>query len=280
MQIYIGDEPLQFELEKNTPFAQILSELTEWASSQKVFIIDYHIEAKPGFENNEHLSSDEIETLRVNVGSQEDLIDSNLRELIDYTDRVGIHVANLIETQKSPDEKDASELKTAWAFVVESVDALSQHLEAQDRTSLKNAVSVLTQVPDLIEKLNALAIIQNQLKLWLRQTEFSRISKEEAIEQLVEFRKRQDALNQDLEQIAAKLTQGKEQEALTLLEPVSQILVDAVLLMQIAEDSKYKDAQKLVELLGQLTAAIDQRDLVTAADIVDFDLRDLLKAVA
>lgn len=280
MQIYIGDEPLQFELEKNTPFSEILSELTEWASSQKFYIVDYHIEAKPGFENNERLSSDEIETLRVNVGSQEDLIDSNLRELIDYTDRVGFHVANLIETQKSPDEKDASELKTAWAFVVESVDALSQHLEAQDRTSLKNAVSVLTQVPDLIEKLNALAIIQNQLKLWLRQTEFSRISKEEAIEQLVEFRKRQDALNQDLEQIAAKLTQGKEQEALTLLEPVSQILVDAVLLMQIAEDSKYKDAQKLVELLGQLTAAIDQRDLVTAADIVDFDLRDLLKAVA
>ncbi|HMY11572.1 MAG TPA: hypothetical protein PKC74_08105 [Turneriella sp.] len=57
----------------------------------------------------------------------------------------------------------------------------------------------------------------------------------------------------------------------------AQTLVDAVVLMRIANDKSQGAGEKLVDLLGQLTGAIDSRDLVTAADIVDFDLRDLLK---
>lgn len=54
-------------------------------------------------------------------------------------------------------------------------------------------------------------------------------------------------------------------------------MVDAAILMRIANDAKKVMAEKLVTLLGDLTKAIDARDLVTAADIVDFDLRDLIK---
>jgi len=48
-------------------------------------------------------------------------------------------------------------------------------------------------------------------------------------------------------------------------------------LMRKANQTKSDAGDKLVSIMGQLTAAVDARDLVTAADIVDFDLRDLLK---
>jgi len=280
MRIYIDDEPLDFELQETLAFSDIMAKLTAWAESQKLYIIDYRIAAKPEFAAKEDLTSDEIDVINLQLGDQTDLVESNLRELIEYTDRVGMHVAKVIQAGNTLNTQEAADLKTGGVFIAESIETLSKYLAAENAAQLTNAIAVFNTQNDLIEKINALAIIQNQLKLWLRHTEFSRVTKEEAAERLVEFRARQDNLQQELEKIAAKLTQGKEQEALQILESVSQIIVDAVVLMRIAEDAKIATGQKFVELLGQLTAAIDARDLVTAADIVDFDLRDLLKEVA
>ncbi|MBS0617770.1 MAG: hypothetical protein JSR44_06240 [Spirochaetes bacterium] len=280
MRIYIDDEPLAFELKETLAFSEIMAKLTAWAESQKLFIIDYRIAAKPEFAAKEDLNSDEIDVINLQLGDQTDLVESNLRELIDYTDRVGMHVANTIQAGAALGTQEAADLKTGGVFIAESVETLSKYLPAENAAQLTNAIAVFNTQNDLIEKINALAIIQNQLKLWLRHTEFSRVTKDEAAQRLVEFRARHEDLQQELEKIAAKLTQGKEQEALQILESVSQVLVDAVVLMRIAEDAKVSSGQKFVELLGQLTAAIDARDLVTAADIVDFDLRDLLKEVA
>lgn len=280
MRIYIDDEPLAFELKETLAFSEIMAKLTAWAESQKLFIIDYRIAAKPEFAAKEDLNSDEIDVINLQLGDQTDLVESNLRELIDYTDRVGMHVANTIQAGAALGTQEAADLKTGGVFIAESVETLSKYLPAENAAQLTNAIAVFNTQNDLIEKINALAIIQNQLKLWLRHTEFSRVTKDEAAQRLVEFRARHEDLQQELEKIAAKLTQGKEQEALQILESVSQVLVDAVVLMRIAEDAKVSSGQKFVELMGQLTAAIDARDLVTAADIVDFDLRDLLKEVA
>lgn len=280
MRIYIDDKPLAFELKETLAFSEIMAKLTAWAESQKLFIIDYRIAAKPEFAAKEDLNSDEIDVINLQLGDQTDLVESNLRELIDYTDRVGMHVANTIQAGAALGTQEAADLKTGGVFIAESVETLSKYLPAENAAQLTNAIAVFNTQNDLIEKINALAIIQNQLKLWLRHTEFSRVTKDEAAQRLVEFRARHEDLQQELEKIAAKLTQGKEQEALQILESVSQVLVDAVVLMRIAEDAKVSSGQKFVELMGQLTAAIDARDLVTAADIVDFDLRDLLKEVA
>jgi hypothetical protein len=280
MRIYIGDEEVNFELKETLPFAEVLAKLTEWAESQKLFIIDYRIAAKPEFAAKEDLNSDEIDVINLQLGDQTDLVESNLRELIDYTDRAGLHLAKVIQENKSLSEKDTADLKTGGVFITESLDALSKYLRPESAEYLAKAVNALNSHPDLIEKINALGAIQNQLKLWLRQTEFSRVSPAEAMERVKSFREQIPALQTDLEQIAARFTQGKEQEALSKLEMVSQVLVDAVILMRIAGDAKKPQTDKLVSLLGDLTQAVDARDLVTAADIADFDLRDALKAIA
>lgn len=259
------------------PFAEILTKLTAWAESQKRFIIDYRVAAKPEFAEKEDLNSDEIDVINLQIGDQTDLLESNLRELIDYADRVGMHLAKVIQEGKSLDAKETADLKAGGVFVAELLGTLTNYLKPENGESLTNALNALNTNPDLIEKINGLAIIQNQLKLWLRQTEFSRVTPAEATEKVAEFRTRIAELGSELEQIAARFTQGKEQEALQRLETVSQTLVDAAILMRIANDAKKVMAEKLVTLLGDLTKAIDARDLVTAADIVDFDLRDLIK---
>lgn len=277
MRIFIGEEPLQFELPETLAFPQILAKLTSWAESQKMFIIDYRVAAKPEFAEKEELNSDEIDVINLQIGDQTDLLESNLRELIDYADRVGMHVAKVIQEGKSLDAKESADLKAGGVFVAELLGTLTNYLKPENAESLTNALNALNTNPDLIEKINGLAIIQNQLKLWLRQTEFARVTPAEATEKVAEFRARIAEFGSELEQIAARFTQGKEQEALQRLETVSQALVDAAILMRIANDAKKDMAEKLVTLLGDLTKAVDARDLVTAADIVDFDLRDLIK---
>lgn len=277
MRIYIGEEPLQFELTETLAFPQILDKLTSWAESQKMFIIDYRVAAKPEFAEKEDLNSDEIDVINLQIGDQTDLLESNLRELIDYADRVGMHLAKVIQEGKSLDSKETNDLKAGGVFVAELLGTLTNYLKPENAESLTDALNALNTNPDLIEKINGLAIIQNQLKLWLRQTEFSRVTLTEAAERVSEFRARTGEIGGELEQIAARFTQGKEQEALQRLETVSQTLVDAAILMRIANDAKKDMAEKLVSLLNDLTKAVDSRDLVTAADIVDFDLRDLIK---
>lgn len=277
MRIYIGEELLNFELNETLPFAQILAKLTAWAESQKRFIIDYRVAAKPEFAEKNDLNSDEIDVIHLQIGDQTDLLESNLRELIDYADRVGMHLAKVIQEGKSLDTKETTDLKAGGVFVAELLGTLTNYLKPENAEALTNALNALNTNPDLIEKINGLAIIQNQLKLWLRQTEFSRVTPAEAAERVGEFRARATEISAELEQIAARFTQGKEQEALQRLETVSQALVDAAILLRIANDAKKDMAEKLVALLGDLTKAVDSRDLVTAADIVDFDLRDLLK---
>lgn len=277
MRIYAGEEELQFELHENLPFAVILQKLQNWAESQNLFIIDYRVAAKPGFEQKEELSADEIDVIELQLGNQRELIEANLRELIDYTDRAGLHLAKIIQAGRMLDEQERADLSSGGIFLAESMQTLQTYLRPDNPESLSRALKELNSNPDLIEKINALALIQNQLKIWLRQMEFSRVSKEEAQEKVAEFRRRIPELLEELEKIAARFTQGREQEALQLLENASQTLVDAVVFMRLADDPGKAAGEKLVELLGQLTAAVDGRDLVTAADIVDFDLRDLLK---
>ncbi|HRP68247.1 MAG TPA: hypothetical protein PLY93_01795 [Turneriella sp.] len=284
MKIYFdtgsGNQELNFSLEATLPFIEILKKLTEWAESQKVFIVDYRIAAKPEFVENENLNSDEIDSIYLRLGDQTTLIESNLRELIDYTDRAGIHLAKTIQEARALSEQEKGDLNSGAAFIAESLEALSRHLRPESVEYMERAMNALLHQDDLIEKVNALGAVQHQLKLWLRQTEFSRITAEEAKEKVTRFREQISDLSHDLEQIAARFTQGKEQEALSKLEMVSQILVDAAMLMRIAKDSKSALVDKLVSLLGDLTQAVTARDLVTAADIADFDLRDTLQEIA
>ncbi|MFZ5630087.1 MAG: hypothetical protein ACOY5B_13220 [Spirochaetota bacterium] len=279
MEIYVGDERLQFELTETLPFSAVMQKLQAWAESQNLFIVDYRVAAKPGFESKEDLNSEEIAVINLQLGDQRELIESNLRELIDYTDRAGFHLAGVIQAGNALGAQEEQDLTTGGVFLAESLQTLQTYLRPDNPDSLARAVQELNSNPDLIEKINALALIQNQLKIWLRQTEFSRVSPEEAAERVARFRAQIPGIQEELEKIAARFTQGREQEALQLLETVSQTLVDAVVLMRIAKDKGSSAGEKLVDLLGQLTAAIDSRDLVTAADIVDFDLRDLLKAL-
>lgn len=273
-------EELNFTMEDTLSFPQVLAKLTDWAESQKLFVIDYRVAAKPEFADKDELNSDEIDIINLQLGDQTDLVESNLRELIDYADRAGMHLAKVIQEGMALSDKDAADLKTGGVFITESLDALSKYLRPESAEYMAKAVNALNSNPDLVEKINALGAIQNQLKLWLRQTEFSRVTPAEAMERVKSFREQIPVLQADLEQIAARFTQGKEQEALSKLEMVSQILVDGVILMRIAGDVKKTETDKLVSLLGDLTQAVDARDLVTAADIADFDLRDALKAIA
>ncbi|MCS6972595.1 MAG: hypothetical protein NZL89_06175, partial [Leptospiraceae bacterium] len=223
------------------------------------------------------LNSDQIEVIRLELGDRHALLGSNLRSLIDYADRAGIHLARTIQSGGALSEKDQEDLAAGGAFIAESLQTLQNYFHVTNKEALAEAIRQFNQNTDLVEKINALALIQNQLKLWLRQLEFAQVSPAQAEEKIQQLRERQSEFDAELEKIAAKFSQGREHEALELLESVTQTLIDAALFIQIANPERSESIEKLIELLNQLAAAMDAHDLVTAADLVDFDLRDLLR---
>ena len=78
-----------------------------------------------------------------------------------------------------------------------------------------------------------------------------------------------------VEDIATSLTVGKEAQAMTGIEQLVEYFSE--LLALLGRDQNQKEfSEKLVGLLSELTSALDSADLVTAADIIDYDLKDVL----
>ncbi|MFO1525207.1 MAG: hypothetical protein U1F16_04435 [Turneriella sp.] len=74
--------------------------------------------------------------VNLQIGDQAQLIESNLRELIDYTDRAGLHVARTIQEDKHLTEQEERDLKNGGAFIAESIETLSKHLEPENAEAL------------------------------------------------------------------------------------------------------------------------------------------------
>jgi len=276
MRILVNDEPLNFEIQERLSVAEAIDKVRTWAEGQGHFVIDYRIAALPEFADSEALMTDQVELIDITLGDQRDLVETNLRDLIDYSDRMGYFLAKAISEGRTLDDKEQASLIEACAFMDESIMALLSHLAPENKQDLSQAVKDLKNQADLVLKINALAIIKNQIQLWLRSVEFSRIDSSEAENKLTEFRSQIGQLKSDLEKIASQMTRGKEQAALQALESAMQKITDAMILMRIAEDTKKDEGKSILIILRTLTQHLDEKDWVSAADVVDFDLRDAL----
>ena len=109
-------------------------------------------------------------------------------------------------------------------------------------------------------------------------SKYQGISKEERDALIKEFKEESVKVLHSLEDIASDLTAGRESKAIQRIEELVAFISDALsLIYQI--DKNREEKEKLVKSLGELTSALSKGDLVTAADIVDYDIRENLEKI-
>ena len=290
MKITVNREPITFELEHDITISEILEYIQKWAGEQNLFILNYQVlplkEAKNLAEEN--LLSSEVNALKVEVGTQNDLYRENLVELDRYLEQMGYFIANGLQEEKKLNEKEMAIVKEGLSWVMESVQMLAQQTKFIPNESLTKILKALQKFQNIEIKtfesesilifLDYLGILKNYVAISAQASKYKGIAKEKLDALIKEFKEEAVKVLNSLEDIASDLTAGREGKAIQRIEELVDFISDALsLIYQIEENQEEKE--KLVKSLGELTSALSKGDLVTAADIVDYDIRECLEKI-
>ncbi len=281
MQVLVNEKPLEFKLENEIRLEQVLEHVQEWASQKNFYILDYEALGKENQSVGEKALSSEIETVSIQLGDQRDLIVENLEEVNRYIDKVGSYLAERVTLEQAVAEDKALEIREGLNWVGDSIKSIEKQLlvKKSEFKVLLNNISNLDIKNDTLEIIENLAQIKDRVFILIKNGRFSNLKPDEIAELTTEFKKQIPATVEKLEKVAEFLTAGKEGEAFQTLEGLIDYVSDGVAVMA-QNQEKSETCDKLVALMKELMGALDNNDLVTAADIVDFDFKDLLQELA
>ena len=273
MEILVNETPLEFKLDQAIPLVEVIEHISEWAADSDNYILDYKVtpELAPG----ETMLSSSIERLEIQVGDRSALIQHNLMEVSAYVEQVGAFVAE--RTQKEEAIEEISTIADGMKWCIDSLGSIEKQLGIVENEKLAEAKATIleTDLSTPLLFIQALAILRNHILVWTKQHVLSQLSEEEIKALKDKFKDQVPQLLKLVEDIATSLTVGKEAQAMTGIEQLVEYFSE--LLALLGRDQNQKEfSEKLVGLLSELTSALDSADLVTAADIIDYDLKDVL----
>ena len=290
VQIKVNQEELDFELSQDITLGEVLKHIQSWADNKGLFILNYDILEKNDSKHTpiENILSSEINFLNVKVGTQIDLYRDNLNELDGYIDRMGFFLASKIQEDKVLDEVEELTIKKGLEWVIESVSMVTKQLNLNANEQLKEHLKILAKVRDghvdlqdanqRTYFLESLAGIKNQALVWNKACQYHGIAESELEKLLAELRKETITVLESLEGIAVDLTAGREASALQKIEALGNFISETLSLLYQTKNHQ-KEKEQLVSVLDELTSALSRGDLVTAADLVDYEIREALEKI-
>ena len=291
MQIKINQEPIDFKLSENITLGEVLKCIQSWAEKKDLFILNYKLSPKdePASQAGENILSSEINLLDVEVGTQSDLYRDSLQELNSYVDRMGFFLASKVQEGKNLSESEEVTIREGLEWIIESVSRIMRQLNVAFQEKAKGYLSVLEEFKnkDHIDLLNEeeqipfldnLAGIKNQALIWYKACQYHGVTQKELKQLLEELKQETLKVLESLEEIAADLTAGKEAAALQKIEDLASFISDMLSLLYQTTVHE-KERSQLVHVLDQLMSALSKGDLVTAADLVDYEIREALEKI-
>ncbi|MES0489692.1 MAG: hypothetical protein ABUK01_06865 [Leptospirales bacterium] len=281
MDILVNGQEIDFDLQENIALTKVLEHLQEWASKDSMFVLDYKVNGENSGLANQSLMSSQINTLEIELGDQSQLVYSHLEELTKYVNKVGNFIAGSIQKKKPLDISAIAEIDEGLTWIIDSLQGLQRYFEGYN---IQNELLVLEEkqgniAQNLPEILEGLISIRNTVELWSKSYVISNLNEEEATEVMQGFVLEIAQQTDILEQIATDLTAGNEKKALALLETIMQWISDGILIMN--KSGFQPDLlKKLNETMNEVAESLNDNDFVTLADIIDYDLKDILNELA
>lgn len=284
MEILVNQTPLDFELQETISLPQVINHIEDWACQNNYYVLDYTYTTTgtAKTQNEKSIMSSDIVKLEIQVGDQGDLIEQNLIEVSTYIDKAGSFIADLVQNEKELPNDEIANIQEGFSWIQDVLQSVKKQIQIgaseEFNHALDNITSLELNAESMMPALQVLAVLRNHVLIWLKQYNFSKLSQADYEKLKNELQADIPKLHDSIEQIATNLTVGKEAEALMQLEGIVPFLSDVLAAINV--EGKNEDiCTELISVLNNLTTALDSNDSVTAADLVDYDLRDLLDKI-
>ena len=285
MEILVNQTPLDFELQDTISLPQVINHIEDWAGQNNYYVLDYTYTTTgtATTQNETSIMSSDIAKLEIQVGDQGDLIEQNLIEVSTYIDKAGSFIADSVQNEKELPNDEITNIQEGFSWIQDVLQSVKKQMQIgaseEFNHALDNITSLELNVESMMPALQVLAVLRNHVLIWLKQYNFSKLSQADYEKLKNELQADIPKLHDSIEQIATNLTVGKEAEALMKLEGIVPFLSDVLAAINV--EGKNEDiCTELISVLNNLTTALDSNDSVTAADLVDYDLRELLDKIS
>lgn len=285
MQILVNGENLDFEMTQKTSLTDILKYISDWARQDATYILDYRIDGKEKVSGADY-HSENMNTLEVSLGSAENLFLEHILELEEYLDKMGNHLAVMLQNQTSAgaDVDLSSEVLDGLAWIHDSAETILNRFGQPPMAELELLQAAPHEIAsELSGVLQVLIEIRQSLEAWKKNIIMKSLSGEEKTQYCKKFLGEIEGSLERLEGIVQNFTIGKEAEALGEFELYLIWLSEGLALLASREEESIALPQearnKLDEIKGLLPEihdALENADFVTLADILDYDLREMI----
>ncbi|MBK8398517.1 MAG: hypothetical protein IPL26_25145 [Leptospiraceae bacterium] len=303
MIIYVNEEVLETKLEDEKTIGEIYQAINSWIESSGKYLVSCLVD---GIEKNpselKEILVDKVNRLDFYVGEDIDILIASLLELDKYIDNVG----NTLFGRDSLTQNESNDLKEGLTWI-QTVLGSAQTLLRLDYTRIIpfgsefNMLEIIAKAVDPDNKLDSVQSIEaylenlRDLKLFvmdlLNRVTLLNIDSETVKEILTTYGENMEVLKKEFIRVNENFQSGKDHLATELLSHSTgrlHVMISGLISVggrgefkvediKIGEDTLYTVNTLLNEKLSQVEQALSDKDIVTAGDILEYELPEILE---
>lgn len=290
MEIYVNEEPLEFELNEALPLESILNHVETWAEGQNCHVLNYNVITHQNSETKIYsaedaaatpeimqIQSDAIQKLEFIVGKSGDLLSEHVIELEAYIEKAGNFLAQSIAANTAISEKEEGDLTEGFDWLRQSFEILTHRypLKGIDPQALfpQTSTSGINSAKEAY--LESLIQIRSCVQTWKKNV-FLDVMEQQDLEAYRHlFTSQIEEAMENLENIIQEFTAGNEAGAFAGFESFFEW---ASFGLAVLGKLNYKPEllTQIHSIIGEIGESLERKDLVTLTDILDFDLKEKL----
>ncbi|AHC14637.1 hypothetical protein [Salinispira pacifica] len=288
MKIIINNEEMDITLEKESTLGEIFTSLQEWLSQGGLYPLSLELDDETAdIVDQSGWSGRGLESIgefHLRAGNLNQLRQQQLMVILDY---INLLIQTLNSLQNGGDSGMFTKAFSEYTHVrsaLPSVLRLEEESFVNDFKRLENAKAAVESAPGDEAALNEFHNRLKDLRIILldRLQELNKPGKE--LNTAITLLKN---IVPGLEEAGVALQTGREREAYGLMFRISETAAKFIRIMnilsidepEIRHDEVHRDLQKLSEIIGEMNQAISAEDTVMLADLLEYDLQELLESL-
>ena len=303
MIIYVNEEVLETKLEQEKTIGEVYQAINSWVESSGKYLVNCFVDGvEKNFSDLKELEIESVKRLDFYVGEDIDILIASLLELDKYIDNVG----NALFGRDSLTQKETQDLKEGLNWI-QTVLSSAKNLLRLDYMRIiphgsdKNMLEIIAKAVDPENKLDSVPLIEDylenlrDLKLFvmdlINRVTLMNIDTETVKEILTTYGEHMEVLKKEFIRVNENFQSGKDHLATELLSHSTgrlHIMISGLISVasrcndvkvediKIGEDTLFTVNTLFSEKLSQIEKALADKDIVTAGDILEYELPEIL----
>lgn len=303
MIIYVNEEVLETKLEQEKTIGEVYQAINSWIESSGKYLVNCFVDGvEKNFSDLKELEIESVKRLDFYVGEDIDILIASLLELDKYIDNVG----NALFGRDSLTQKETQDLKEGLNWI-QTVLSSAKNLLRLDYMRIiphgsdKNMLEIIAKAVDPENKLDSVPLIEDylenlrDLKLFvmdlINRVTLMNIDTETVKEILTTYGEHMEVLKKEFIRVNENFQSGKDHLATELLSHSTgrlHIMISGLISVasrgndvkvediKIGEDTLFTVNTLFSEKLSQIEKALADKDIVTAGDILEYELPEIL----